>query len=100
MRNNVYWNAAGQPVTFIGMTLEAWQKSGKDAGSVVADPKFVDAAAHDYRLNPDSPAIALGFKPFDASKAGVYGDAAWIKLARDAKDPVLEVFPPAPPPIK
>lgn len=100
LRNNVYWNAAGQPVTFIGKSLEAWQKSGRDAGSVVADPKFVDAAAHDYRLKPDSPALATGFKPFDASKAGVYGDPAWVKLARDAKDPILEVFPPAPPPMK
>jgi hypothetical protein len=96
MRNNVYWNAAGGPVTFNGLELADWQKSGKDAGSVVADPKFVDPARNDYRLATDSPAIAIGFKPFDFTKAGVYGDPAWVKLARDATYPPLEIFPPAP----
>jgi hypothetical protein len=97
MQNNVYWNAAGAPVTFDGLTLADWQKSGKDAGSVVADPKFVDPDHHDYRLRDDSPAPALGFKPFDYSKAGVYGDDAWLKLARSATFPPLEIAPPAPP---
>lgn len=100
MRNNVYWNAAGAPVTFAGQTLPDWQKAGKDSGSVVADPKFLGPEQHDYRLAPDSPAPAVGFKPFDYSKAGVYGDPAWIKLARDATYPPLEVFPPAPPPAQ
>jgi hypothetical protein len=100
LRNNVYWQMAGEPVTFIGMTLEAWQKSGKDAGSVVADPKFLDPAHHDYRLAADSPALATGFEPFDASKAGVYGDKVWTDLATSFVDPPLETFPPAPPAVK
>jgi hypothetical protein len=79
------------------MPLADWQKSGRDAGSIVADPKFVDPAKHDYRLSPDSPALATGFKPFDYSKAGVYGEAAWIKLAGEVTYPPLEIFPPAPP---
>jgi len=32
---------------------------GLDRGSLFADPKFVDAAGHNYRLAPDSPARAL-----------------------------------------
>ncbi len=35
------------------------QKTGKDAGSILAEPKFADPAQRDYRLLPDSPARAL-----------------------------------------
>jgi hypothetical protein len=36
----------------------------------VADPKLVDPAKDDFNLRPDSPAIKLGFKPFDQSDVG------------------------------
>lgn len=44
------------------------------------DPKFVDAAAGDFRLRADSPAFALGFKPIPVEKIGLYADplrATW-----------------------
>ena len=97
MKNNVYWNAGGGEISFAGMSFADWQKSGKDAGSVIADPLFVDPVHRDYHLRPESPALKLGFKPFDYSKAGVYGDAAWVDLARSATFPPLRVAPPAPP---
>ncbi|MBP5285266.1 MAG: right-handed parallel beta-helix repeat-containing protein [Kiritimatiellae bacterium] len=42
----------------------------REIGGVFADPLFVDVAARDFRLKPESPAFALGFKPFDPSLAG------------------------------
>ncbi|MBI5388069.1 MAG: right-handed parallel beta-helix repeat-containing protein [Verrucomicrobia bacterium] len=115
-RRNCYWNASGSPVTFAGKPLSTWQATlvaaptdagtdtpswagqGREQGSIIADPLFVDAANHDFRLQPNSPALRLGFKPFDSSKAGVYGEAAWIAKAKNVQYPPLE-FPPEPPPV-
>ena len=69
--NNLYWHD-GKPVVFPGnLTFEQWQSQrGQDQHSIIADPDFVDAAKDDFRLKPGSPALKIGFKPFDASKAG------------------------------
>jgi hypothetical protein len=98
LRSNLYWNAGTNATTFAGQTFEEWQRGGKDADSVFADPKFVNASRGDFRLRSGSSAAKVGFKPFDYSKAGVYGDRAWMKLARSAKFPAAE-RPPAPPPV-
>ena len=96
---NLYWNTAGKPVAFEGnRTLEQWQATGKDAGSIVADPLFVDPANGDFHLKPGSPAERIGFQPFDYSKAGVSGNPAWVKLARRGPWPKIEFAPEPPPP--
>ena len=51
---------------------QAWTARGQDTRSMVADPLFVDPAARDYSLKPDSPAFALGFEPIDLSTVGNY----------------------------
>ncbi len=98
VNNNLYWNTAGEPVTFIGMSLADWQKIGKDKTSLIADPKFKAPEKYDFTLAANSPALKLGFKPFDYSKAGVYGDTAWVKLASSVNYPTVEMPPAAPPP--
>jgi hypothetical protein len=52
-------------------SLEEWRALGFDRHSVFADPLFVDAGHGDYRLRPESPALALGFENFDPRGAGL-----------------------------
>lgn len=94
--NNLYWNASGAPVKFHEFTFEQWQEKGKEKGSMVADPMFVDPENFDFRLKPDSPALQVGFKPFDYSQAGVYGDPEWKALAASFEYPEVEFAPPPP----
>jgi hypothetical protein len=70
MRKNLYWQTDGAPVTVGPQTWDQWQARGMDRGSIVADPLFVDPARYDFRLKPGSPALKLGFEPFDLSAVG------------------------------
>jgi len=78
---NLWWNANGS-VDFKGKTHKEWLDMGKDVGGMVADPKFVDAPNRDFRLMDDSPAMKMGFVPFDFEKVGVYGDDQWVQRAK------------------
>ncbi|MBD3182411.1 right-handed parallel beta-helix repeat-containing protein, partial [Candidatus Poribacteria bacterium] len=98
LTKNLYWKESGKPFDFQGMTLEERQKQGMDTGSIIADPKFIDPKNYDFRLQKDSPAFKIGFKEFDYTKAGVYGDPEWIKLAEDKEFPEVEFAPEPPPP--
>jgi hypothetical protein len=97
VRNNIFWNASGAPDA-AAKVADQLKKQNKAEGNEVADPKFVDAARYDFRLKDDSPALKLGFKPFDYTKAGVYGDAAWLRLASGVEYPPVEKLPEPPPP--
>ena len=69
--NNLWYDVRGQSAArFDGLGWNDWTACGKETGGVFADPLFVNASAFDFRLNPDSPALKLGFKPFDPSRAG------------------------------
>ena len=99
MDHNCYWQVDGDPVTFVGLSLEQWrEQEGHDRHSIVADPLFVDPRNHNFRLKPDSPALQVGFEPFDYTEAGVYGDPVWIEKADAVEYPPLE-WPPDPPPV-
>lgn len=73
MPNNIFYSAANK--------LEeeklsgGYQGKGADPldirdGSVVADPIFIDAEHGNFNFKPDSPALKLGIKPIDVSRAG------------------------------
>ncbi len=92
LESNCYWDASGKPPVFPGdQTLAQWQAAGHDAGSIVADPKFVDAAKFDFNLQADSPALKLGFKPIEANKIGLVGPAEWTSLPDKVKRPAFEL---------
>lgn len=99
LRGNLYWRSDGQPVLFGDLTWEEWRQLGKDDGSLIADPLFVAPERNDFRLRPGSPALRIGFQPFDYTKAGVYGDAKWVALARARKYSPVQ-FAPEPPPLQ
>ena len=67
---NLYWHTQTNTPTFSDLSFAAWQNRGQDSTSVIADPRFVDAAAFDFDLRPDSPALGLGFEPIDLSTVG------------------------------
>lgn len=81
LHDNVYWKPGGSIGSFAGKTWAEWQAMGQDTNSQVADPLFADAAAGGWHLKPESPALKLGFVPFDWTKAGVTGDESWRRLA-------------------
>lgn len=76
---NVYWsNALADPSTqlifgnnYEPLNFSSWQeRHPTDATSVIADPRFADAAGRNFTLLPGSPALALGFQPIDMSNVG------------------------------
>jgi parallel beta-helix repeat protein len=85
--NNCYWDTRTKDIRFDKLSFTEWQASGKDTKSVVEDPKFVNPLQHDFRIQNKSMLKKIGFKPFDYTKAGVYGDEKWKKLAEF--DPAL-----------
>lgn len=85
--HNLFWCSNGDLKTLETKNtpngpFSAWLAAGFDAHSKIADPRFVDAARDDYRLAPDSPAWALGFKPIPVELIGPDG---WIKRGRPLK---------------
>jgi parallel beta-helix repeat protein len=50
---------------FVGADLTQWRQRGHDTRSLIADPLFVNPGAFDFRLQSNSPAFKLGFRPLD-----------------------------------
>ena len=98
-RRNLYWDLSGKPPLFSGVSFTEWQRTGRDRDSRIADPQFVDAKASDFRLKPNSPALAMGFRPIATDGVGLYGDADWmIGPSRVKRAPLPDLPSPPPPP--
>ena len=69
--NNLWYDERGLAAAkFDGLSWDEWVKSGKETGGRFADPLFTDPDRFDFTLRRGSPALTLGFKPFDSSTAG------------------------------
>ena len=82
---NLYFGAGGiASDAFSGRSRDEWNAEGQDLHSAFADPKFRDPAGGDWRLDSDSPALELGFVPWDWTFAGVLKDSPrWRAAAMD-----------------
>jgi hypothetical protein len=98
MHGNTYWESEGGPISFADMTFADWQANGKNTESQVIDPLFVDPEHDNFALQANSPALTNGFVPFDATQAGVTGDASWKALAEGVIYSPIEFAPSPPPP--
>ena len=96
--SNLWWSP--DPIAtnaFNGGTWEKWREDGMDEGSLIADPLFRNWQAGDWRLKPESPALKIGFDPWDYTFAGVRKeDAAWRALAASLEPAGYEVAPEPP----
>ena len=72
--HNTYWDTSGKPLQFAGRTWEQWQAEGHDTHSLEADPHFVAPERGDFHLQADSPALPLGFVPWEYDQAGLVGE--------------------------
>ena len=80
---NCYWDVRTKnPKFHDDLLFTDWQKHGYDKHSIVADPLFVNPLQFDFRFKNNAIARKIKFKPFDYSKAGVYGSDEWIQKAR------------------
>jgi len=66
MSGGSFGGGTGEQVSFA-----QWQRLSNDSHSLISDPLFVDAANGDYRLKPDSPALALGFVQLPVERIGI-----------------------------
>jgi parallel beta-helix repeat protein len=107
---NVIWNG-GKPLTIPRLadktedSWAAWRTLGFEEHSKIADPLFADpedpARAH-FRLKPESPALALGFKPIPFERIGCYASddrASWpiVEAVGVREQPLRAELMPQPP---
>jgi parallel beta-helix repeat protein len=69
MDDNLYFDTRGSQSPLV-TDLKTWQERGHDTHSIMADPRFRDAAHFDFRLRAGSPARRVGYQPFDLRGAG------------------------------
>ena len=76
MDYNCYYDETLTGNAYCGKTFAEWKKQ-KEPHSVSGNPMFRNPAQGDFTFTSLRTAKAIGFKPFDTSQAGVYGDDVW-----------------------
>ena len=86
---NCFWDITDSHPTFDGMSLEEFRKL-RDPKTIVADPMFKDPLRGDFTFKSLKTARKIGFKPFDYSEAGVFGEDSWKERARMRPEEIEE----------
>src|SRR5207249_303080 len=72
IEGNIYFDArptaTADSMKFAGKLIAQWRDRGHDVHSQIADPLFVAPQRFDFHLQPNSPALKMGFKPIDLSR--------------------------------
>lgn len=81
--SNLYWDSRTKDIKFLNYSFDSWKKvTGKDIHSIIADPFFTDPDKENYTFKNTKNITRIGFKPFNYTRAGVYGDDKWLKKAK------------------
>ena len=88
---NLYWAEEGSKLNFSDKSdFATWQKN-HEPESIEADPLFVDPHNLDFHFSSTANIDRIGFKPFDYTKAGVYGSDEWKDKAKLSQE-VIDAF--------
>ena len=79
---NCFWSTNTTDILFGDKNLAEWRSAtGKDINSIIENPGFPDPENGDFTLKNKNIEKAISFKPFDYTKAGVYGNSKWKNRA-------------------
>jgi hypothetical protein len=67
---NDYWVSSGAVIKMGDDRWLTWLRRGNDTHSIIADPGFENPKDGNFTLSANSPAISVGFKPFDLNDFG------------------------------
>ena len=77
--DNIYWSY-GDTLSFCGRSSKEWKQQREKSARYI-NPQMKNPLADDFSFKKMSAARKIGFKPFDYSKAGVYGSEEWRRKA-------------------
>lgn len=78
--DNIYWSY-GDTLSFCGMGGNEW-KAKREKSAIFTDPLMKAPLEDDFTFKRKRAIKKIKFKPFDYSKAGVYGSEEWRRRAR------------------
>lgn len=79
--DNIYWSY-GDTLSFCGKSSKEWEQLREKSARFI-NPQMKNPLADDFSFKKKRAARKIGFKPFDYSKAGVYGSEQWRKRAQE-----------------
>lgn len=85
--NNVYWGWFPSKKMSEGLSWDAWRGSGHDTSSSIENPRFERLSPGEFRLEPESAAVRLGFEPWSVPIHSL-GDSS--NLERHAAEPAFD----------